>query len=152
MPMLHKKFPPCCAAGREHPTEYFVFSTVYLTGGTSVPWGSAVWNIFSELDANSIRIARELRSPDSICIFLRTRRNKADPDLLAELREVNHFLYPGDEIRFLLWPWRRKKLLRFFFLSENTDENFQRIQDLLTAAGKDDLFTPRNVQIGRAHV
>lgn len=112
-----------------------------------VPWGSAVWNIFSELDANSIRIARELRSPDSICIFLRTRRNKADPDLLAELREVNHFLYPGDEIRFLLWPWRRKKLLRFFFLSENTDENFQRMQDLLTAAGKDDLFTPRNVPL-----
>lgn len=35
MPMWHKKFPPCCAAGREHSTEYFVFSTVYLTGGTS---------------------------------------------------------------------------------------------------------------------
>ena len=35
MPMRHKKFPPCCAAGREHTTEYFVFSTVYLTGGTS---------------------------------------------------------------------------------------------------------------------
>ena len=112
-----------------------------------VPWGSAVWNIFSELDANSIRIARELRRPDSICIFLRTRRNKADPDLLAELRDVNHFLYPGDEIRFLLWLWRRKKLLRFFFLSENTDENFERMQDLLTAAGKDDLFTPRKIPL-----
>ncbi len=35
MPMRHKKFPPCCAAGREHLTEYFVFSTVYLTGDTS---------------------------------------------------------------------------------------------------------------------
>ena len=35
MPMRHKKFPPCCAAGWEHLTEYFVFSTVYLTGGTS---------------------------------------------------------------------------------------------------------------------
>ena len=33
--MPHKKFPPCCAAGREHPAEYFVFSTVYLTGGAS---------------------------------------------------------------------------------------------------------------------
>ena len=39
MPTRHKKFPPCCAAGREHLTKYFVFSTVYLTGGTSIRGG-----------------------------------------------------------------------------------------------------------------
>lgn len=112
-----------------------------------VPMGKGEWILFSELDANSVRMAKKLAREDRLCIFLRTRRNKADTDLLKELEGIPFFLYPGDEIRFLLWPCRRRKLLRFFFLSENTDENFQRMQDFLIAAGKDDLFTPRNVSL-----
>lgn len=112
-----------------------------------VPMGKGEWYIFSDLDTNSVRMAKNLARQDSLCIFLRTRRNKADTDLLKELEQIRFFLYPGDKARFLLWPWRRKKLLRFFFLSENTDENFQRMQDFLIAAGKDDLFTPRNISL-----
>jgi len=112
-----------------------------------VPWGGAIWNIFPELDANSVRMAKDLVSPDSICIFLRTRRDKADPELLSDLRDINHFLYPRDEARFLRWPWRRGKILRFFFLSENTDENFQRMQELLFTAGDRKLFRPRDISL-----
>lgn len=101
-----------------------------------VPMGKGEWILFSELDANSVRMAKKLAREDRLCIFLRTRRNKADTDLLKELENIPFFLYPGDEIRFLLWPCRRRHILRFFFLSENTDENFQRMQDFLTAAGK----------------
>ena len=112
-----------------------------------VPMGKGEWFLFSDLDANSVRMAKNLARKDSLCIFLRTRRNKADTDLLKELEGIPFFLYPGDEARFLLWPCRRRKLLRFFFLSENTDENFQRMQDFLTAAGEKRLFTPRNVSL-----
>ena len=46
--MRHEKFPPCCTAGWDHTTEYFVFSTVYLTGGTSfLHWGQL--HIIAEL-------------------------------------------------------------------------------------------------------
>ena len=116
-----------------------------------VPMGKREWFLFSDLDANSVRMAKNLACKDSLCIFLRTRRNKADTDLLKELENLRFCLYPGDEIRFLLWPWRRRHLLRFFFLSENTDENFQRMQALLTAAGKDDLFQPRSISLPDGH-
>lgn len=116
-----------------------------------VPMGKGEWFLFSELDANSVRMAKNLARKDSLCIFLRTRRNKADTDLLKELEGIPFFLYPGDEARFLLWPCRRRKLLRFFFLSENTDENFQRMQDFLTAAGEKKLFTPRNASLPDGH-
>lgn len=112
-----------------------------------VPMGKGEWILFSELDANSVRMAKKLAREDRLCIFLRTRRNKADTDLLKELEEIPFFLYPGDEIRFLLWPCRRRHILRFFFLSENTDENFQRMQDFLTAAGEKTLFKPRKVSL-----
>lgn len=112
-----------------------------------VPMGKQEWFLFSDLDANSVRMAKDLACGDSLCIFLRTRRNNADTELLKELEEIPFFLYPGDEIRFLLWPWRRRHILRFFFLSENTDENFQRMQDFLMAAGKNDLFQPRSISL-----
>ena len=55
MPVWHKIFPPCCAAGREHSFEYFVFSTVYLTGGTppSRIFGAFLWHYFGTPFANS---------------------------------------------------------------------------------------------------
>lgn len=112
-----------------------------------VPMGKREWYIFSDLDANSVRMAKKLAREDRLCIFLRTRRNKADTDLLKELEDIRFFLYPGDEVRFLLWPRRRRHILRFFFLSENTDENFQRMQDFLTAAGEKTLFTPRDLSL-----
>ena len=112
-----------------------------------VPWFKKEWYLFSELDANSVRMAKNLAREDRLCIFLRTPRNKADTALLKELGDIHYFLYPGDEARFLLWPWRRGHILRFFFLSENTDVNFQRMQDFLLTAREKILFKPRNISL-----
>ena len=107
-----------------------------------VPMGKREWYLFSELDANSVRMAKNLAREDNLCIFLRTRRNSADADLLKELADIRFFLYPRDEARFLFWPWRRRHILRFFFLSENTDENFERMQEFLEAVERKNLFEP----------
>ncbi len=107
-----------------------------------VPIACKVWHIFSEPDANSIRMAKNLSREDHLCIFLRTRRSKLDEDVLTELQDVNYFLYPKDEIRFMRWRRRRSRTLRFYFLSENTDENFERMQDFLTAIPDKSLFEP----------
>ena len=110
------------------------------------------WYIFSELDANSIRMAKgiheELKKAwdTGVFIFLRTRRGGQTPEILEDIRELNYFLYPKTEARFLLWPHRRLRRMRFFFLSEQTDENFERMQDLLKAAKARKLFFP----IGKA--
>ena len=112
-----------------------------------VPLFKQEWYIFSELDANSVRMAKNIARDDNLCIFLRTPRNKADTELLKELGDIHFFLYPGNEARFLLWPWRGGHILRFFFLSENTDENFQRMQDFLLTAEKKNLFKPRSISL-----
>jgi len=107
-----------------------------------VPFFCKVWHIFSEPDAHSILMAKDLSREDHLCIFLRTRRSKLDEDVLTELQDVNYFLYPKDEIRFLRWRRRRSRTLRFYFLSDNTDKNFDRMQDFLTAVKSKGLFIP----------
>ena len=107
-----------------------------------VPIGCKVWHIFSEADGNSIRMAKNLSRDDQLCIFLRARRSSLDGDVLTELQDINHFLYPRDEIRFLRWKSRRSRTLRFYFLSENTDENFRRMEELLNAVPEKKLFQP----------
>ena len=106
------------------------------------PFFKKEWYLFSELDSNSVRMAKDLSRSDNLCIFLRTRRDKADPELLTELGEIPFFLYPGSEIRFLRCRRRRRHIMRFFYLSENTDENFDRMQDFLKAVSKRNLFKP----------
>lgn len=105
-----------------------------------VPFGANTLYLFSELDANSVRMARSLGDGSNLCIFLRTRGDKADPELLKDLGETWFFLYPGDEAQFLHLWWRRFRTLRFFFLSENTDENFNRMSDLLDSVRNKRLF------------
>lgn len=112
-----------------------------------IPVGAKVWYIFSQLDGNSIRMAKDLNCDDGICIFLRTQRDKLDVDILTELQEVHHHLYPGNEAQFLRWRWRRRRILRFFFLSDNTDENFARMQDFLTDVKKHNLFVPKDISM-----
>ena len=110
------------------------------------------WYIFSELDANSIRMAKSIHKDlkkawdTGVFIFLRTRRGGQTPEILEAIRELNYFLYPKTEARFLLWPHRRLRRMRFFFLSEQTDENFERMQELLEDAKTRKLFFP----IGKA--
>lgn len=112
-----------------------------------VPFKAKQWYIFSELDANSIRMANSLSDEDHLCIFLRSHRDKVDQELLKELQKVRYFLYPKDESRFLLWPWRRKHIMRFFFLSDNTDENFNRMQEFLSAVEDSTLFAPQDTTL-----
>ena len=112
-----------------------------------VPLFKKEWLLFSELDANSVRMAKNLARKDRLCIFLRTPRSKAAPELLSDLGDIHFFLYPGDEARFLLWPWRRGHILRFFFLSENTDRNFQRMQDFLLTVQEKSLFAHCSISL-----
>ena len=96
-----------------------------------VPLTPAVWHIFPEPDANSIRMAHSLNNPRHLCIFLRAKRTDLDAEVLSSLQDINYFLYPRDEVRFFLRPWRWQHPCRIYFLSENTDENFSRMRDLL---------------------
>lgn len=106
------------------------------------------WYIFSALDANSIRMAKSIHKDlkkgkdTGVFIFLRTRRGGQTPEILEDIRELNYLLYPKAEARFLRWPHRRLRKMRFFFLSEQTDENFERMQDLLKKVKTWKLFFP----------
>ena len=103
-----------------------------------VPWFRKVWYIFSELEPNSIRMAtsihRDHPNEKSVFIFLRTRRGQQEPDQLEDLQNLTYFFYPGTETRFLSLPGRKNHIIRFFFLSENTDENFSRMKEFLDNA------------------
>lgn len=116
-----------------------------------VPVNSRIWYIFSGLDPNSVRMAKSLHArpgaDNNVYIFLRTRRRHVDEMLFDEIQSLNFFLYPRDEARFLCWRRRRRRILRFFFLSENTDENFSRMKEFLDAAGKNSLLIPREVKL-----
>ena len=105
-----------------------------------VPWGAKVWYLFSALDVNSVRLAKSLSNDGSLCIFLRTQRGDPDPELLSKLQDINYFLYPQDERRFLLYPWRRNHKMRFFFLSDHSDENFNRMRAFLENVKQAQLF------------
>lgn len=111
-----------------------------------VPCRAKQWLIFSELDGNSVRMAKSFGNGNHLCIFLRSRRDEQKKtEFLKELQNIRYFLYPRDEARFLFWPWRRKHILRFFFLSDNTDENFQRMQEFLAATETKKLFEPKDI-------
>lgn len=116
-----------------------------------VPWFSHVWYIFSELDSNSIRLAKDIcrkmeKSGDTgVFIFMRTPRGKQEQDVLDELKDLNYFFYPKNEQQFFRWGWRGARILRLFFLTENTDENFNRMEDFLAAANQHELLRPRKL-------
>lgn len=116
-----------------------------------VPCFNRVWYIFSDLEPNSVRLAKSIQQDmgddTGIFIFLRTQRGRPAPDLLAQLEGVNYFLYPKNETAFLRWPWRRRRILRFFFLSDNTDENFSRMQEFLINVGQRYLFNPTSIKM-----
>lgn len=111
-----------------------------------IPWFNRVWYIFSELEPNSIRMAKSiqkgLQHDTGLFIFLRTPHRKQDLNMLADLQGLNYFLYPKDETHLLRWYWRRRRILRFFFLSENTDQNFKQMKEFLDSVGDQFLFSP----------
>ena len=113
-----------------------------------VPILSRNWYIFSELNPNSIRMAKSINEKlkkewdTGVFIFLRTRRGDQSPEILDDIRTLNYYFHPKTEDRFLIWPLRRFRRMRFFFLSETTDENFERMQEFLEAVKNKWLFCP----------
>ena len=113
-----------------------------------IPIFSETWYIFSELDPNSIRMARSIHQnmeesgETGVFIFLRSPRGKQEADTLAEIKDIRYHLYPKTERELLRLRHRRSRTLRFFFLTENTDENFNRMSDFLDAVRERKLFRP----------
>ena len=113
-----------------------------------VPIFSRNWYIFSDLNPNSIRMAKSINEKlkkewdTGVFIFLRTRRGDPSPEILDDIRTLNYYFHPKTEDRFLIWPLRRFRRMRFFFLSETTDENFERMQEFLEAVKNKWLFCP----------
>lgn len=108
-----------------------------------IPIGYRVWYVFSELEPHSIHLAGSLKDENVLFIFLRTRRQDVSHELLEQLERINYWFYPKTETSLLKLPWRRGKCLRFFFLSENTDENFRRMDQFLQDIKKYRLFSPK---------
>ena len=113
-----------------------------------VPIFSRNWYIFSDLNPNSIRMAKSINEKlkkewdTGVFIFLRTRRGDQSPEILDDIRTLNYYFHPKTEDRFLIWPLRRFRRMRFFFLSETTDENFERMREFLEAVKNKWLFCP----------
>ena len=108
-----------------------------------VPVGYKQWYVFSELEPHSIHMANSLKDKKRLFIFLRTRRRDVPAETLDQLEDVNCWFYPKTESTLLRWHWfGRKKILRFFFLSENTDENFSRMDQFLQEIKEHSLFKP----------
>ncbi len=100
--------------------------------------------IFSHLDQRSVLLARDIQAHDPGCarfLFLRCRKKEVDSDLLLQLQALPHQLYPLTETDLLIrhMGLRRKKL-QFYFLGENTDENFDRMDQFLDAIASRSLF------------
>ena len=62
--MRHKKFPPCCVAGREHSTLYFVIAIAYLTGGTSEYDGGSYFSFLIWVNREEITIGNREETED----------------------------------------------------------------------------------------
>lgn len=108
-----------------------------------VPMGYKQWFVFSELEPHSIHMANSLKDKKRLFIFLRTRRQDVPAETLDQLEDVNCWFYPKTESALLRGHrFGRKKILRFFFLSENTDGNFRRMDQFLQEIREHKLFKP----------
>ena len=112
-----------------------------------LPFGKKVFYIFSKLDQSSLLLARDLRKngeEKAMFIFLRTPREEVDAEQLDQLGELRYRLYAYNEDTLLRHHfWLKRKKLRFFFLDENTDENFRQMEELIDRIEERRLFYPR---------
>lgn len=107
--------------------------------------------VFAEADEQSILLAENLfqdSRKNKVCLlFLRSPEDGLPLDHANRLKAIHAQVYPYTEselleIHYLL----KKKVLRFFFLSSDTDINFARIQKLIEEAESKDLFSiPRKI-------
>lgn len=106
--------------------------------------------IFPQLEENSLLLAEDMMHTkdaaadirkDRMVIFLRVDEEKITQEYRDRMQNIRARRYPyteGDLLR-IHWSLRRKKL-RIFFLSADTELNFTRMQTLLTEVERDTLF------------
>ena len=103
--------------------------------------------IFSQVEENGMLLAENMMSegwkwygPRKV-IFLRTDEEKLSPEYADRIKGIHAKVYPYSEADFLRihWPVRRRKL-RFFFLTSDTDLNFSRMKSLVEAVRQESLF------------
>lgn len=141
--------------------QFLAFAIPVLTASTvfiyllhhmprSIPFGNKYY-IFSHLDKNSILLANDLHIHSGkkkfVFIFLRTQYGEQDSDSLMQLKGLRYRFYPHTEAD-LLSRYRRlrKETLRFFFLSNDTDKNFDRMDKFLNQVSEKRLFKKRVFQ------
>ena len=99
-------------------------------------------HIFSTLDDHAVMLAQSIaREEKARFIFLRTRREDLSADLLLQLQSLRFSCYPYGEVQL----FRHHLSLRFrplcmYFLTENSEENFDRMAEFLDQAQKKRLF------------
>lgn len=99
-------------------------------------------HIFSALDEHTLLLAKSIAGQEHAhFIFLRTRREAVSADLLPELKELRCQCWPYTEADLV----RRHLSLRlrplcFYFLTENSEDNLQQMDDFLSQAKAGSLF------------
>lgn len=107
--------------------------------------------VFSHVEENSILLAEDMMTDhknkegilrkDRIVIFLRTKEDVLTPEYETRLKRIRAKVYPYTEADLLRIHWRiRRKKLRFFFLSSDTELNFNRMDTLLRETERENLF------------
>ena len=98
-----------------------------------LPWKC---HIFSALDDHAVMLAKSLAQKEKArFIFLRTRREDLSADTLMELQSMRFSCYPYGEIQLFWWHWSLfLRPLCMYFLTENSEENFDRMEEFLKQA------------------
>ena len=126
-------------------TPVMTAGAVYSLLGRRLPWPVLLpWkcHIFSTLDDHAVMLAQSIaREEKARFIFLRTRREDLSADLLLQLQSLRFSCYPYGEVQL----FRHHLSLRFrplcmYFLTENSEENFDRMAEFLDQAQKKRLF------------
>lgn len=145
------------AAFPNHPIETFVLCAAVpvLTASTVIlflvnffpkPFPRAKeFFIFSQVDERSIMLAEDLfqeHHDEKICIiFLRATWGELKVEAANRLKKIRARVYPYIESELMEIHFRMKnKMLRFFFISADTDENFKRMRLLIEEADEKTLF------------
>ena len=104
-----------------------------------LPWKC---HIFSTLDDHAVILAQSLAKEEKArFIFLRTRREDLTSDLLLQLQDLRFSCYPYSEVQLFLRHWSLPfRPLCMYFLTDNSEENFDRMEEFLDQVKKKHLF------------
>ncbi len=115
--------------------------------------------IFSDTDDRSLLLAKDMMKKiseedndsswklrrDRKVIFLHTDKSKLSAEEREKINQVRGRVYPYSEVDLLrIHRSLRKRTLRFFFLSKDSDESFSRLKELIDGVAHFHLFqTPK---------